>query len=355
MRSLMSGPILSTMAGASARQAVGLAGLLMVLAGCQNDGVQHYQVPKPPVYRLLGAIVPHEATFWFFKLTGPDEAVLEHKPEFDRLLESVTFAGADKPPTWKLPQGWREEPGDQMRFATLVLGPPERPLELTVSRFGRNADDKSAALLANVNRWRGQMGVSKIEADRLGEIARPRDVHGVTFYVMEVTGPKPGKTARGMGMGGEPKAAPRPAPAEQEPQKQPKLRYTTPPGWQEAERRGGLAEAAFQAGDGAEVTVMHFPHTPGMADVGENVKRWRGQVGLPEIGLEQARRAATDIRVDGAPGSYVDLSGPTGKRLLAVMASRGDQVWFFKILGPERAVGRQKSAFETFVQSVRFE
>jgi hypothetical protein len=325
-------------------------GGLLLLAGCQNDVIEHYQAPKPPVYRLLGAIAPQPTSFWYFKLTGPDESVLEHKAEFTRFLDTVTFAGGDKPPSWQLPKDWRQEPGDQMRFATLLMGPQDRPLELTVSRFGRKPDDKlEAGLLANVNRWRGQMGVAKIEADRLGEIARPREVHGVTFYVVEMTGPKPGKTARGMGMPAEPPAAPRP---DREPE-QPRLRYTTPSGWKESERKGAMAVAAFQA-EGAEVTVMPFPRTAGMADVGGNVNRWRGQLGLPEVAVDQARREATEVRVDGKVANYVDLSGPKS-RMLAAMTVRGDQVWFFKMLGPAPAVGRQKAAFDAFLQSVKFE
>jgi hypothetical protein len=358
MRSLKSGPIGTALASASARRVVWLGGLVLVLAGCQNDGIEHYQIPKPPpppVYRMLGAIVPQESSTWVFKVSGLDEAILEHKPQFDRLLDSVTFAGGNKPPAWKLPEGWRQEPGDQMRFATLLLGPHDRPLELTVSRLDRKPEVKTEAiLLANVNRWRGQMGLADVDADRVGEIARPRPVHGVTFYVVELTGPKPGKTAPGMGMAGEQKGRLRPPPAERGPARRPPFRYTTPPGWKEAEPSGS-AVLIFEVGDGAEVKVTSFERTRGMEDVGENVQRWRGQVRLPEISPEQARREATDVRVDGAPGSSVDLSGPAGQRLLVVMAPRGDLVWFFKMLGPAQAVAGQKAAFEAFVQSVHFE
>jgi hypothetical protein len=332
---------------------------LLCVSGCQNDAIQHYQVPKPPVYRMLGAIVPHGPNFWFFKLTGPDEEILERKPEFDRFLDSVTFTGDDKPPSWKLPAGWRQEEGDAMRVATLLLGPQDRPLELSISRFGRNTEEKAeTALLANVNRWRGQMGLSRIEADRLAEIARPRDVHGVTFYVLDMIGPKPGKTSRGMAMPPGPAPAERPEPAEGEPEKS-ALRYTTPAGWRELGKKGPLGLPEFQAGEGGEmakVTVLPFPKSGAMGDVAANVNRWRGQVELPPLDEERARREATAIEVDGAHGSFVDLGSPSGRtRLLAVMVSRGNQIWFFKMMGPDRVVARQKTAFEAFVKSVRFE
>jgi hypothetical protein len=335
---------------------------LLAVAGCQDDAVEHYQVPKPPVYRLLGAIVPRKSSFWYFKLTGPDEAIKEQKAAFDRFLDSVTFTAEDKPPTWKLPEGWREGPADPRRFATLLLGPEDWPLELTVSALDRkDTTDEAAAVLANVNRWRRLLGVPEIDADRLPEIARPRDGHGVTFKVVEMTGPKPGKTPRGMGMAGA-VHPPMPAP---EPQRQPEgleqpgLRYTTPPGWRETRSGSVNRVAGFQVSDGSEeatVTVTQFGNFGAMGDLTANVNRWRGDMHLPPVTAEQARREANALPVAGSPGSYVDLVDPSGKqRLLAVMVPRGNQILFFKMLGPSATVGRQKTAFEAFVQSVRFD
>jgi len=51
------------------------------------------------------------------------------------------------------------------------------------------------------------------------------------------------------------------------------------------------------------------------------------------------------------------LTGPEsagGSRILAVMVSRGDISWFFKMRGPADLVGREKAAFEAFIGSVRF-
>ncbi len=63
------------------------------------------------------------------------------------------------------------------------------------------------------------------------------------------------------------------------------------------------------------------------------------------------------MNVGGSPGQYVDLTGPEsagGLRILAVMVPREKTTWFFKMRGPADLVGRQKSAFEAFVGSVRF-
>jgi hypothetical protein len=117
--------------------------------------------------------------------------------------------------------------------------------------------------------------------------------------------------------------------------------------------------AAFQAGEGPEaaaVTVTQFDNFGAMGDLTANVNRWRGEMKLPPASEEQARREAQNLTVAGSPGSYVDLGDSDGKqRLLAVMVPRGKRVWFFKMVGPAAAVAQQKTAFDTFVQSVRFD
>ena len=74
---------------------------------------------------------------------------------------------------------------------------------------------------------------------------------------------------------------------------------------------------------------------------------------------EEAVKSAREIKVDGLRGHAVDLSGPRkegqpAQRLLAVFVTRGDQVWFFKLIGPADLVGKEKAAFEGLLTSVRF-
>jgi hypothetical protein len=86
--------------------------------------------------------------------------------------------------------------------------------------------------------------------------------------------------------------------------------------------------------------------------------RWAKQIGLPGLSEEQLRRQIEEIFVDGNLGHLVALVGPEGpdrQATLAVMAIRTGRYWFFKMTGPARLVSAQKSAFEAFVKSVKFE
>jgi hypothetical protein len=141
------------------------------------------------------------------------------------------------------------------------------------------------------------------------------------------------------------------------------LRWTTPGGWEEvADMGAGPAPpvAAFRVTRGrqtAEVTVTTFPGQAG--GVLANINRWRGQVGKDAIKDEADQEQKTTVVIGGTPGFMVDLSGPKGGVLAAVI-ERDDQTWVFKMgngreAAPQALVDSQKAAFQEFLNSVRFE
>src|SRR5205807_196026 len=107
--------------------------------------------PPEEKVRLLGAMIPHEKSTWFFKLVGPLDAVEKQKAAFDGFLGSLKFKGAEDV-EWKLPEGWEKGRDRPTRYATLQVGPKDEGLELSVTRLGDEPQTRSE--LANVNRWR---------------------------------------------------------------------------------------------------------------------------------------------------------------------------------------------------------
>ncbi len=137
-------------------------GLLLAIAtaGCErSEAIVRYTVDKPRLPetkdRTLGAIVPLASQGWFFKLTGPKDAVAAQFDAFSALLKSVHFSDEAKP-QWTLPEGWQERPGSDIRFATLVIGDAGardgKPLEVSVTVLPRSGDEQKF-LLDNINRW----------------------------------------------------------------------------------------------------------------------------------------------------------------------------------------------------------
>ena len=188
--------------------------LCVAASGCQrSEQIAHYRVPKEQEVslpadtnetasaadgqaptenstepdRMLAAIVPHSNTAWFFKLSGPSGAVGKQTETFDALIKSVTFPqSAGGKPQWKLPTGWEQKPGSQMRFATLVLPSeaaaddgrksPSKPLEVSVTSLPWSPQGEADQLLANVNRWRGQMQLKPLTPAELSTETRS---HGI--------------------------------------------------------------------------------------------------------------------------------------------------------------------------------
>ena len=124
---------------------------------------------------------------------------------------------------------------------------------------------------------------------------------------------------------------------------------------------GGMRVAAFSVqGDGKPALVTVIPLGGAAGGALSNYNRWRGQVGLGPATQEEYEKAVRVMAVDSIRSSYVDVVGPEAggdqrPRILAVSVPRESRLWFFKMTGPAKLLEREKSNFERFVQSVRFE
>ncbi len=141
----------------------------------------------------------------------------------------------------------------------------------------------------------------------------------------------------------------------------PAIRWDVPEGWNESPNASSILYAVFEAKSGlgdARITVTQLSSDGG--GVLANINRWRGQVGQPAIqSLEE--QTMEPIRVGNSPTDLIDLIAPGGadaglERLMVVMVPRPQEgiTWYFKMTGPTAVMDAQKSAFVSFVGSVRF-
>jgi hypothetical protein len=169
----------------------------LFVLGCEQDEIRRYKVAKerPPEAkaRLLGVILPQKDKTWFFKLSGPIQSVSEQEKNFDQFMRSVRpTQKADEELTWTLPEGWRRDPQPRpQRYATIVIGAGEKPLELAVNSFPGDV----GGLLANVNRWRGQIGLKPISDAELKQDTKEIKVDNAAGTRVDIAGPggKPGR------------------------------------------------------------------------------------------------------------------------------------------------------------------
>jgi hypothetical protein len=150
--------------------------------------------------RTLAAILPAGEMTVFFKMTGENALVAEQKPQFLAWLKSVDTGGGsggsgdggepapeapsaasaapvgstassgsvagggtDGLPNWQVPSGWKAAGPKPMRLASFDIPDAAGNGDVSISKL--NGD--GGGLLANVNRWRGQVGLAPLEASAL--------------------------------------------------------------------------------------------------------------------------------------------------------------------------------------------
>src|SRR5947207_7012881 len=173
--------------------------------------------------RILIALLNAGDGLWIFKMSGQDNFVAQQKPAFTSFLESISIdktaatppprfattntrktprAGEESEipakPNWKVPPGWREEPPSQMLLGKFSLqGESGGKAEVTVSAFPGDV----GGLLANINRWRGQVGLQGIAESDLTSNATSLDLAGSKATLIDVNGvnPKNGQKTRLIG------------------------------------------------------------------------------------------------------------------------------------------------------------
>lgn len=144
-------------------------------------------VPEVEEHRMLGAILPTAENLWFFKLQGPAGPVERQLPPLRTLLESVRF-GANGKPQWTLPEGWREGAERPMRFATLVIPQSGGALEVSISSLPRGGVEIDDQLMANVNRWMGQLSQPPISRENLEKYGEWLNLPAGKAFLLNITG-----------------------------------------------------------------------------------------------------------------------------------------------------------------------
>ncbi len=333
-----------------ARRSFWLACAVLALAGCQEqEQIRSYDVPKEPLavgaaggkQRLLAVMVPRAEQVWFFKLLGPEKAVADAAETFDHFVASVRFIEKQRESIrWTVPEGWKEMPGGGVLYARLRKEGDGSTPEITITKLPSGSGAKDPR--ANIDRWRGQLGLDPIDEKELKKLVGNIQVDGVPGTRVDFVGG--GKKRGGM------------AAAQGRP-----FRFSKPDGWEERPPdtpQGVPRLAVFVVRDGehsAEVSVVPLAGLGGGALA--NVNRWRRQLGLDPIDDAQLQKDLHILNAGGVKAHYVDLVGrnPAGpQRLLGAWMVHGGQTWFIKMMGFPELVGKQRAAFEAFVQSMRF-
>ena len=338
------------------------------LLGCgEKPGIESYTVqregvtlssarPAPPVPMAtstgddmtLVTMVQDGETTWFFKTTGSRAAMQQDIVDVARIINSIAFEGGQ--PTWGLPSGWQELPGDGFRHATLAKGTGAQRLELAISKLTRQGDQAQWEL-SNINRWLGELGYAPVDAEGLEQLIFRREVAGRPAILFQKEGTRGADPTRDPLAEAETSATAAPDPMDS-------IDFEVPEGWQPGEGNA-FSNDAYVIGTGeeqVEVTVSAMRPSP----LAANVNRWRGQVGLASQSEEEINASMQTLSVAGEDAPYFELTGTsraTGEpqTILVVVAQANGTQWYFKMWGTPEAVAAEKQRFEDFIESIEFE
>jgi hypothetical protein len=327
-------------------------------AGCAPEvDVKSYNVDYPDreKIRMLTAMLPAGSTMWVVKLLGPEGAVAAQKPAFDEFVASMRFDDKKEMPNWTAPAGWKEQPGGgEFRVATFRIDAGARPLEVAVTALKQQepVELDRHTILANVNRWRGQMNLAAIASSDLENSIRRAKVDGreVVFGDLSSLGfyRVPVPSAHGG-------AVPRKAPPMLGGNRNLPFTFKEPAEWQPKRPLPQFSVAAFEVIDGKRRATITVSQAGG--DAVGNANRWREQVGLKKLPRAEMMNELRPLQVAGMDAWYLDAANPKAQlpnnRILGVMVPMDRATWFIKMAGPDALVGDQKLNFEAFLQSFK--
>ncbi len=134
--------------------------------------------------------------------------------------------------------------------------------------------------------------------------------------------------------------------------------WTVPAGWR-SQAAGGMRFASFAIDSAPDIVLTVIPLVP--SGLLANVNRWEQELGLAPSREQDLPKVTRRIEVDGMPVDLVDLTGPTTangpppRSTLAAIIPRPDRMWFIKMTGPAEQVAAQRSNFQAFIESIRFD
>jgi len=323
--------------------------LMMSVSGCKREEIHSYRVPR------------------------------EESPAFTASQGSEQTQSAHPEVAWTAPESWQEiESGSSARVATFKAA---NGLEIAVTSFPGDV----GGLVANVNRWRGQVGLESTDEQGVNDMIQR--LEGVDVITVDLLGTDArlvgtiinvgdGKTwfAKAMGPAasvGEvkeeliafsvsfhlhehnhavesqsPGSGPASANTSRPPASEP-LDWSPPPEWKLDEKASPMLMSAFFSDSGARITLTSLVGDGGGALA--NINRWRGQLGLDQIASLQ-EQPMKDL---GNGAMFIDLiSADESARMAASIVPIGKQTLYFKMTGSNTQVESELGRFDAFVNAV---
>jgi hypothetical protein len=160
----------------------------LLLNGCKDRQITSYRAAKDPAPAALppapaGNLPADHPPIGPGQATGPDMASTAVPTGSDSLV-------------WTAPAHWTAKPLGAMRKGSFaVKGPDGTEADLSITAFPGN----TGGLSANLNRWRGQIGLPPLTEGQTGPALEHLDGDGLHFEVADFAGTANGAPTRILG------------------------------------------------------------------------------------------------------------------------------------------------------------
>lgn len=151
---------------------LGLCAAAMVVAGCKkSEPVTPAPAPPPPPAANKPAVLP------------------AGHPPIDMRAQTLPPGATAKVtnPQWTVPANWQAGMPSSVRVASFVVKGAEGKLaDIAITAFPGDVGGQ----LANVNRWRGQIGLAPVAQAEADKLTTKLDVNGIAATVVDLAGEK---------------------------------------------------------------------------------------------------------------------------------------------------------------------
>ena len=135
-----------------------------------------------------------------------------------------------------------------------------------------------------------------------------------------------------------------------------KPNWQVPAGWQETSGQFLVAKFLINGPDNGRAAVNVSITGGGLA---ANVNRWCGQLGLQPLAETELQKQMQPLELPGGKAMLIDMSGTDAltsqkARLVGVIVPQAERTWYYKLMGNEELVAREKDAFVKFVKSATY-
>ena len=159
---------------------------MLLLAGCKDREIATYRAPKDPPPVMPGAAAGDSAPN-----ANPMGPLSPDQSMATTAVPTATGAGL----TWTAPSRWTAKPASAMRRGSFSVKGDGGEADLSITAF----PGSTGGLLANINRWRGQLGLAPLGEGDIAASTSSLDADELHLTVVDFAGTASGKPTRILG------------------------------------------------------------------------------------------------------------------------------------------------------------